>query len=77
MTIIYVAEHNCECLAVTFKNDGMIRVQKLENVSDDKNIIYEVNPMEVVYKKAFDFSRKGSHPRPTPYPSPKSQKYKS
>ena len=52
MTIIYVAEHNCECLAVTFKNDGMIRVPKLENVSDDKNIIYEVNPMETFIGKS-------------------------
>ena len=46
MTIIYLAEHNCECLAVTFKNNEMIRVQKLEDVSDDENIIYEVIPME-------------------------------
>ena len=46
MTIIYVAENNCQCLAVTFKNNGMIRVQKLEDVSDDKNIIYEVSPIE-------------------------------
>ena len=47
MTIIYVAENNCQCLAVTFKNNGNIRVQKLEDISgDDKNIIYEVNPME-------------------------------
>ena len=36
MTIIDVAENNCRCLAVTFKNNGMIRVQKLEDVSDDK-----------------------------------------
>ena len=53
MTIIYVAEHNCECLAVTFKNNEMIRVQKLEDVSDDKNIIYEVNPMETFIGKSF------------------------
>ena len=46
MTIIYVAENNCRCLAVTFKNNEMIRVQKLEDVSDDKIIIYETNPME-------------------------------
>ena len=37
MTIIYVAENNCQRLALTFKNNGMIRVQKLENVSEDKN----------------------------------------
>ena len=52
MTIIYVAEHNCECLAVTFKNNGMIRVQKIEDVSDDENIIYEVNPIETSIGKS-------------------------
>ena len=52
MTIIYVAEHNCECLTVTFKNNGMIRVQKVEDVSDDKNIIDEVNPMETFIGKS-------------------------
>ena len=46
MTIIFVAEHNCKCLAVTFRNSGMIKVQKLKDVSDDKNIIYEVNPIQ-------------------------------
>ena len=30
----------------------MIRVQKLEDVSDDKNIIYEVNPMETFIGKS-------------------------
>ena len=40
MTIIYVAENNCQSLAVTFKNIGMIKVQKLEDISgNDKNII--------------------------------------
>ena len=52
MTLIYVAEHNCEWLAVTFKKNEMIRVQKLEDVSDDKNIIYEVNPMETFIGKS-------------------------
>ena len=47
MTLIYVTENNCQCLAVTFKKNGKIRVQKLEDVSEDKNILYEVNPMEM------------------------------
>ena len=46
MTIIYVAENNCERLTITARNKGWIRVQKLEDVSEDKNVIYEVNPME-------------------------------
>ena len=70
MTIIYVTENNCRCLAVTFKNNGFFRVQKLKDVSKDKNIIYEVNPLRsfigksknctmtqfsgAAYNKAFD-----------------------
>ena len=55
MTIIYVAENNCQGLAVTFENNGMIRVQKIEDVSGvDKNIIYEVNPMETFIGKSED-----------------------
>ena len=46
MIIIYVAENNCERLAITARNKGWIRVQRLEDISEDKNIIYEVNPME-------------------------------
>ena len=46
MTTIYVTEDNCKSLAVTFKNDGIIKVQKLEDISNDKNIIYEVNPFD-------------------------------
>ena len=46
MTIIYLLENNCKQLAVTFKNNEVIKVQKLEDVSKDENIIYEVNPVE-------------------------------
>ena len=52
MTIIYVAENNCECLAVTFQNKRWVRVQKLEDVSEDENILYEVNPMETFVGKS-------------------------
>ena len=55
MTIIYVAENNCRCLAVTFKNNGKIRVQKLEDIfGDDKNSIYEVNHIETFIGKSED-----------------------
>ena len=55
MTIIYMVENNCQCLAVTFKNNGMIKVQKLEDISgNDKNIIYEVNSMETFIGKSQD-----------------------
>ena len=46
MTIIYVLENNCQNLAVTFKNNGIVKVQRLINVSTDKNILYEVKPFE-------------------------------
>ena len=52
MTIIYVTEHNTKCYAVTSQNRGWIKVQKIEDVGDDKNIIYEVNPMETFVGKS-------------------------
>ena len=54
MTIIYVAENKCKRLAITAHNKGVIRVQKLEDVSTDKNIIYEVNPMETFIGQSKD-----------------------
>ena len=52
MTIIYITENNCECYGVTFQNKGWIKVQKLEDVSLDENIIYTVNPMETFLGKS-------------------------
>ena len=52
MTIIYVCESNCVRLAVTTRNKGWIRVQRLEDVCGDDNIIYEVNPMEIFIGKS-------------------------
>ena len=46
MTIIYVTENNTKSYAETFQNEGWIKVQKIEDVSIDKNIIYKVNPIE-------------------------------
>ena len=54
MTIIYVCESICERLAVTTWNKGFVRVQRLEDVSNDDNIIYEVNPMETFIGKSED-----------------------
>ena len=54
MTIIYVCENNCERLAVTTHNKGWVRVQRLEDVSNNKNIIYEVNPLETFIGKSED-----------------------
>ena len=52
MTIIYTTENIIKCLAVTLKNNGLVRVQKFQDVSDDKNIIYEVNPMKTFIGKS-------------------------
>ena len=41
-----LTEYNTKCYAVTSQNKGGIKVQKIEDVDDDKNIIYEVNPIE-------------------------------
>ena len=47
MTVIYIAENNCKCYAVTFQNNGFVQVQQFEDVSEiDKNIIYSINPMK-------------------------------
>ena len=46
MTIIYITEYICKFYAVTYHNKEWIKVQKFDDVSLDKNIIYTVNPME-------------------------------
>ena len=51
MTIIYLTEYNTKYYAVTFQIKGWIKVQKIKDVSNDKNIIYEVNPMETFLGK--------------------------
>ena len=45
MTVIYITENNCKCYAVTFQNNGWIKVQKFKDGCLDENIIYTVYPM--------------------------------
>ena len=52
MTIRYLTENNTKWYAVTFRNNGWIKVQKFKDVSDDKKFIYEVNPMETFIGKS-------------------------
>ena len=52
MTIIYITENKSECNAVTFQIEGWIKVQKFQDESLDKNIIYTVNPMETFLGKS-------------------------
>ena len=52
MTVIYLTEYDTKWYAVTFRNNGWNKVQNFKDVSDDKNIIYEVNPMETFIGKS-------------------------
>ena len=52
MTIIYITENNTKCYAVTSQNKGWIKVQKIRDVGDGKNIKYEVLPMKTFIGKS-------------------------
>ena len=39
MTINYVTENNCRCYGVFFQNNGWIKVQKFDDISNDKNTV--------------------------------------
>ena len=52
MTIIFITENNTECYAVTSQSKGWIKLEKIRDVGDDKNIIYEVNPMQTFIGKS-------------------------
>ena len=52
MTIINLTDYNARCYAVTFQNKAWIKVQKFEDDSLDKKIVYEVNPLETLLGKS-------------------------
>ena len=52
MTIIYITEDNCQSYAVTYRNNNQFRVQKKEDIDDDKKFINEVHPMENFLSKS-------------------------
>ena len=52
MTKKYVTENNCECYGVTFKINGCVKVQKIEDISNDENTIYSVKPMGIFLGKS-------------------------
>ena len=51
MTIIYITENNTKRYGITFKNNGCIKVQKFEDISNDENTIYCVKPIEIFLGK--------------------------
>ena len=57
MTIIYLTENNTKCYGVTFENNGRIKAQKLEDISKDKKLIYQINPMETFLGKKAKLAR--------------------
>ena len=52
MTIIYLTEYNTRCYGVTFQNNGCIKVQKFEDISNDENNKYYIKPLEVFMGKS-------------------------
>ena len=52
MTIIKVTEYNTKSYGITFQNNGWTKVQKFENISDDKKTIYCVKPLEMFLGKS-------------------------
>ena len=46
MTIIFITQNNWKIYGVTFENNGCTKVQKFEDISNDKNTIYCVKPLE-------------------------------
>ena len=38
MTIIYITEDNCQSYAVTYRNNSQFRVQKKEDIGNDKKL---------------------------------------
>ena len=47
MTIYYITENNCERYRVTFQNNGHVKVQKFEDISNDQKTIYSVKPTRI------------------------------
>ena len=52
MTIIYITGNNCKCYWVTYENNGCIKLQKFEYISNDENNIYYVKPMRAFLGKS-------------------------
>ena len=52
MTIIYITEKNTKQYGVIFQNNGCVKVQKFEDISNDENTIYFVKPMRIFLGKS-------------------------
>ena len=52
MTVMYLTDYNTRCYGATFHNNGWIKVQKVEDISDDEKNIYCVKPLETFLGKS-------------------------
>ena len=52
MTVIYITENKTKCYVVTLRNNGYVKVQKFEDISNDENTIYCVKPMRIFLGKS-------------------------
>ena len=51
MTVIYITEDNCECYAVTFQNNGFVKVQKFEDDSEiEKKYYIQYQSYEIIFR---------------------------
>ena len=52
MTVIYLTENNTKCYGVKFHNNGYVKVQNFEVISNHKNNMYCVKPLEIFFGKS-------------------------
>ena len=52
MTVSYIVENNCTLYAVSLQNNGYVKLQKCEDISNNENIIYHVKPMRIFLGKS-------------------------
>ena len=47
MTLIYIVVNNCDNLAVSITDDGEVKLQNFEDISEKKNVIYQNKPLRL------------------------------
>ena len=52
MTTIYITENNNKRYGMTFQNNGCVKVQKFEDISNNEDTIYSVKPMRILLDKS-------------------------
>ena len=52
MTVIYLTEYNAKCYGVNIQIIGFTEIQRFEDISDDKNFIFFVKPLEIFLGKS-------------------------